>query len=278
MIARAKRVSGDAGERAMTDVSITITVNFPMSEQNTRLARDMLEAATQLDPNAADAAAWLAELTVSDYLNYWNNTGRTALQNANNLTARLTAAANPPPRAYYAQGFVHRARGKHPDARDAFFEARTRNPNFIRAYAHEGAQQINLGNWNAGQQLVDQAIAMSPTHPSIGVFQCIKGRGYFFEAVAANAARFADAIHWLELSRADRDNLWYNRAYLMAAYQLVGRTTDAQNELAAFKLNYTQIVVPDDIHTKFEVRNPNGNAAQAVKNGRKAMLDAIKTI
>jgi len=262
----------------MANVSITITVNFPMTEQNTRLARDMLEAATQLDPNATDAAAWLADLTVSDYLNYWNNTGRAALNDASDLTDQLTAVTNPPALAYYAQGFVHRAHGRHSDARYSFLLARTADPNFVRAYAHEGAQLINLGNWNAGQQLVDQAIAMSPNDASIGVFQCMKARGYFFEAVAGNAALYADAINWLEQSRTNRPNLWYNRAYLIAAYQLANRLNDASAELTAFKNQYPQITTPQDIHTKFEARNPNGNCAQSVKDGRKTMLDTISQI
>jgi len=261
----------------MSNVSITITVNFPMTEPNTRLARDMLEAATQLDPGAADAAAWLADLTMSDYLNYWNNAGRAALLEASALTEQLTAAVAPPPLAYYAQGFVQRAHGKHVDARYSFQLARTADPKFARAFAHEGAQQINLGNWDAGQQLVDQAIAMDPASPSIGVFQCMKGRGYFFEAVAGNAARMTDAITWLERSRASRPDLWYNRAYLIAAYQLSGNK-DPTAELNAFKTQYPEITTPQDIHTKFEARNPNGNAAQAVKDGRKAMLTAIAQI
>lgn len=263
----------------MSDVQVSITVNFPMTEQNTKLARDMLEKAVQLDPNAADAAAWLADLTISDYLNCWNKTGKKSLQDAGNLADLALAAESPPPLAHYAKGFFHRAMGEHANARDEFHDASTAKPGFARAIAHEGAQLINLGEWDAGRQLVDQAIGIDPTSPSLGVFYYMKGRAFFFEAVAGGPATFDDAVDWFEQSRAERDNLWYNWAYLIAAYQLAGRPDDAATQLAAFKLQYgATITSPNDIKTKFETHNPNGDADPAVVQGRQTFLDTIAAI
>jgi tetratricopeptide (TPR) repeat protein len=262
----------------MSDVQISIAVNFARTEENTLLARDMLAKAVQLGGNA-DAAAWLADLTISDYLNCWNGADSGDLENAGNHIAIALANQSPPPAlAFYAQGCLHRAYGRHEDAQNAFHQARTADPDFARAFAHEGAELINLGDWESGRQLVDQAIALGCDDSSRGVFYCMKGRAYFFEAAACASPDYTDAIYWLEQSRAKRDNLWYNWAYLIAAYHLGDRTNEASAQLAAFRAKYTTISEPDDITTQFEAHNPDGDCHPSVTQGRKTFLDAIKAI
>src|ERR1700751_5432080 len=76
---------------------------------------------------------------------------------------------------------------------------------------------IVVGRPNEAPALVKQAVTISPRDPSLGFFYHIMGRAYF------QAADYQNAIAWLEKSVRARDNVWYNRAYLISAYALMGR-------------------------------------------------------
>jgi hypothetical protein len=106
----------------------------------------------------------------------------------------------------------------------------------------------------------------------------MKGRSYFFEAAAGDNAKFTEAIRWLEQSRATRDNLWYNWAYLIAAYHLAGKTKDAKEELARFKTKYRTLGIPEDVRNRLEARNPDGDSHQATMRGRNKFFDALRAV
>ncbi len=136
----------------------------------------------------AAALSVSADVLVSDYLNRWNNAGAPELAQAEQAVNEALNIDPGIPLAHYADAFIHRAKGEHQAASDAFDRAITHDPDFARAYAQKGAEQINLGYPERAQELVETAIRLSPQDSSLGVFHWILGRARFF------AGQYPEAI------------------------------------------------------------------------------------
>ena len=95
----------------------------------------------------------------------------------------------------------------------------------------EANELINAGRPEEAPPLVRKAIALSSRDPSLGVFYWNLGRASFF------ANQYDDAIPWLRRAVELRPNLWYNWAYLVSSYALVGQDTEARKVLADFNTN-----------------------------------------
>jgi tetratricopeptide (TPR) repeat protein len=76
-----------------------------------------------------------------------------------------------------------------------------------------------------------KAIALSPRDPYAGVFYWVIGRAYF---VTQN---YDDAIVWLRKAVEVRPNVWYSRAYLLAAYAHLGRHEQPEGRAALSDYN-----------------------------------------
>lgn len=158
----------------------------------------------------------------------WNGAGKDQLDQAEQAKRNAIALDPELALAYYADGLIHRARGEHHAAFEAFRHAVKLNPNFARADAQEGDELVNIGRPLEAPALVDAAISLSPLDPSLGQFYWIKGRAHFF------AGDYQDAITWLQKSVEVRSNLWYNRLYLVSAYELSGDAEQAKRVLRDF--------------------------------------------
>ena len=189
-----------------------------LTPQNSLLARNSLQASVARDPHSAETWSQLAWVLVLDYRNGWNEATRER-ELAQAREALRQAFANAPgiATAYYADGLIRQTDGDQKGALEAFEQARRLNPNYALAYAQNANQLIIVGRPNEAPALVKQAIAISPRDPSLGFFYHIMGRAYF------HAGDYQNAIAWLEKSVRIRDNVWYNRAYLISAYALTGR-------------------------------------------------------
>jgi adenylate cyclase len=189
-----------------------------LTPENSLLARKSLEASVARDPNSTEAWSQLAWVLALDYMNGWNQATREReLVQAREALRQAFAKAPALATAYYADGLIRRADGDQQGALESFEQARRLNPNYALAHAQNANQLIVVGRPNEAPALVEQAIAISPRDPSLGFFYHIMGRAYF------HAGDFQNAISWLEKSVRVRDNVWWNRAYLISAYALVGR-------------------------------------------------------
>ena len=239
----------------MTVLDLSLTLQY--SPQTTLAARQFLQTAVAYDPQSADAWAWLADLLASDYLNVWNDAGESELAQAETAAANALAIDPEHAVAHFARGFTLRARGKHRAALFAFDRAVRSDANFARAYAHKGAQFLNIGRPEDALPLVQQAIDLSPDNPSIGVFHWMLGRVYFF------IEDYASAIPWLQQAVAERPNLSYCWLYLIAALDLAGRTAEADQALADFKAYNSahgiDITDPVNMAAENEAKNPNAD-------------------
>ncbi len=205
-----------------------------VTPEHTLAARQLLTESLQLDPNSAQAWARLAQITASDYLNHWNNTGRAQLHEAEKAVHKALLLDPNLALAHLAKGFVLRAQGDHHAAYEAFAHAIDLDPNFALAYATEGNELILIGRPNEAPPLVERAIALSPRDPSLGIFYWTIGRANFF------SGRYEQAIVWLRKSVEERPNLWYNQLYLVSAYALSDKIGEAQKALAEFNRRFSK--------------------------------------
>jgi adenylate cyclase len=186
-------------------------------------ARRFLEEAVQRDPQSAESWSQLAAVLANDYLNNWNEaqqgqaTGQDLLRRAEHALQEALKIDPTVATAHLAAGFIRRAKGDQQGAFDAFDRAVQLDPNSARALAQKANQLVMVGRPKEAPPLVLKAITLSPRDPYMGMFHWVIGRAYF---VVQN---YDDAIVWLRKAVELRPNVWYNRAYLLAAYALTGR-------------------------------------------------------
>lgn len=200
--------------------------------------RELLQRSAALDPNSAETWARIGEVIVSDYLTSWNNTGREQLREAEDAVRRALRIDPNHALAHVAQGLVHRAYGDHHEALVAFNRAIELDRNFAIAYAHKGNELTLIGRPAEAPVFVEQAIRLSPHHPSIGMFQWIIARALFF------IGEYEQSIHWLRQSIETRPNLWFTRLYLVSAFALADMPAQAARALSEFNR-----VFPHPIYT-----------------------------
>ncbi len=195
-------------------------------------ARQFLEESLQRDPQSAESWSQLAGLLVNDYLNHWNEAkqsaeaGRDLLRRAEKALAEAEKIDSTVAAAHLADGFIRRAKGDHQGALDAFDRAIQLDPNSARAYAQKANQLVMVGRPKEAPPLVLKTIALSPRDPYVGTFYWVIGRAYF---VMQN---YDDAIVWLRKAVEVRPNVWYSRAYLLAAYAHLGRHEQPEGRAA----------------------------------------------
>jgi len=195
----------------------------PVTPQRTQEMRGLLDSAV------AETAALNATTLLCQYLNRWDNVGRDELQQAE---AAIQIALNPNnPRlflAHYAKAFLHRSRGEHQAALEAFDETIKLAPDFARVYAQKGEDLLYLGRFAEAIAAVERAIELSPKSAVRGYFFWVKGRALFF------LHQDAEAVRWLQDSVRAWSNVWYNRLYLVSAHAHVGKMSAASRVLQAF--------------------------------------------
>jgi adenylate cyclase len=231
-----------------------------LSPQSTQQMRGLLEA------SAAEASALAATTVLCDYLNRWNNAGRAEVNKAEAAAQQALAVNADLFLAHYAMGFVWRTRGEHEAALAAFTETLKHAPRFARAYAQRGGTLVYLGRFEDGIADVEKAIELSPRSPSRGMFYWIIGRARFF------MGQYAEAVSWLQRSVRLWPNLWYNRLYLVSAYELSGNQTAARRALRAFDQAFPGYTMKSVIAN--ERATPDKNAL--VIAGRRLFHDGLR--
>jgi adenylate cyclase len=253
------QAEGRRAERAVVpdalDLRLRATSLFYQSviPENTMAARQLLTRAVQLDPRSAEAWARLAQLTASDYFNHWNDTGREQLRDAEEAVRQALLIDPNLALAHFANGFIHRTKGEHHLALEAFVRAIDLNPSFALAYAQKADELILTGRPNEAQPLVEQAIRLSPRDPSLGIFYWFIGRAEFC------AGRYDEAIPWLRKSVEVRQNIWYNRLYLASAYALRQDLDAARQTLADFNQRFASPAYTVAVVIAHEGTNPDND-------------------
>jgi tetratricopeptide (TPR) repeat protein len=243
---------------------------------NTMLIKQAVEHVFSRDPkhkNDPEILAFDAHVRCCDYLNRWNGADDTELEAAERAAETALSLTNRKHRrALYVSAFLHRARGNHAESLDAFnrvikLKRRAKDRMAAVAYAQSGAQEMYLGHPEKTRELVYRAIAMTrPDSPALGVFYWIAGRVPFIQG------NYGEAINWLERSLAIRPNFWYTRAWLIAAYALIGRSDAAREALIGFRTLFPQL------NSIAAVTNAEGNIAHTdplLIDARKKVHDGL---
>jgi adenylate cyclase len=181
-----------------------------------------------LDESTAETAALTATTVLCEYLNRWNEAGQDRVARAEAAVEQALARDASHFMAHYAKGFLHRSRGQHQAALNAFEETIKCAPEFARAYAQKGEQLLYLGRFEDAIAAVQRAIELSPKSAVRGYFYWVIGRAHFF------LGRDADAISWLQRSVRSWPNVWYNRLYLVSANAHAGKRAAATRVLQSF--------------------------------------------
>jgi class 3 adenylate cyclase len=245
-----KSVNPDALELRLRATSLFFGSIAP---ENTLAVRQLLQRSVSLDPSSAEAWARLAEVTVSDHLNRWNDTGKEQVHDAEEAVRKALLIDPSNALAHLANGLIHRSRGEHHSALEAFSRAVELDRNFALAYANKGSELSLVGRPAEAPPLVEQALRLSPHDPSIGIFHWVAGRASFF------AGQYDDAVSWLHKSIQARPNLWYNRLYLVSAYALLGKMDEAARALAEFNRRFPSPVYTLAVVKLHETTNPNSD-------------------
>ncbi len=208
--------------------AMATSTGFPTPETALE-TRKHAEAGLMADPDNARLLGLLAFWLASDVLNGWNNAGKAEVERAD-AAARKAISLDPNvARAHHALGWVHRIRGNHQAALDAFKQTIKIDPNFAAAYAQAANEMVFLGDAKGAIPLAEKAAELSPHDPSIGVFLWVKGRALF---AVGDCGKAADALQ--ELVRV-RPNLWFPWPWWAAALALCNRDAEAKHALEGFK-------------------------------------------
>jgi tetratricopeptide (TPR) repeat protein len=226
------------------------------TQDSTREMRAFLEQALgnagELAPQAsAEARALLADVIICRYLNHWDEGGETQLAAAEERIEEALQIAPDTVLAHFAKGFLHRARGQHELALAAFQKTLAYNPSLIPVHVQIGTELLYLGRPQEGLPHIERAIELAPGHPFRSVFHWNMGRILFL------LAQYDDAIPWLEKSVSLQKDLWYTRLYLVSAYALTGKASEAKRALDEFNILFPNYTIARAIETEKVDRNPS---------------------
>lgn len=261
------RVEGRRAERAVQPDALDLRLRATsllfssVAPEHTLTIRRLLQRSAELDPDSAETWARLAEIVASDYLCRWNDTGTEQLRVAEEAVRKALLIDPNHALAHVSRGLVDRAFGEHHLALEAFTRAIELDRNCARAYAHKGNELSLLGRPAEAPAFVEQAMRLSPRDSSIGMFQWINGRAYFY------LEQYHQAIPWLRRSIAARPNLWFNRLYLVSACALADLPGEAERALAAFNRVFQRPAYTLAVVERHEAAQPNDDTTVAA--GRK---------
>lgn len=203
--------------------------------ERTLEAEKLFSQVEVLDPGLPYLWAIFSIVLETLYLNRWRNGRADKADRRSGKVAKNKALQFTPndPLTYFAAGFVRRAEGDHEQALKDFDKAVTKNTCYAAAYIQKANELINLGRpWEAPVLVKFAIISLGLADQYLGSAYWVLGRAYFF------MTEFMSAIRWLAKSVEKRGDLTYNRIFLISAYALAGRQTDAREALGYFNGRY----------------------------------------
>jgi len=198
----------------------------PISPENYNEAISHFESALELDPQSAEAAAWLANLLAVRALDELTSFPNDDLHRARQLAAHALAAAPNNPMSHYARAQVLRAESRCAEAIPEYEAAIALDRSRAPAYAHIGWCKFLTGSVDGVIPYFEQAVRLSPHEPGIAPWY---GRLGVIQLLQSHVD---EAIASLEHARSENARLPFVHAWLAAAYALKGDEQRARAELA----------------------------------------------
>ena len=198
----------------------------PISPENYNEAIGYFESALELDPQSAEAAAWLANLLAVRALDELTPFPNDDLHRARQLAAHALAAAPNNAMSHYARAQVLRAESRCAEAIPEYEAAIGLDRSRAPAFAHIGWCKFLTGSVDGVIPNFEQAIRLSPHEPGIAPWYGRLGVVHLLQS------HIDDAIASLEKARSENARLPFVHAWLAAAYALKGDDNRAHAELA----------------------------------------------
>ena len=198
----------------------------PISKENSDEVVRLFETAVALDPQAVDAAAWLAVALTVRVTDEVSDFPDVDLRRAEQLAGHALADAPNSMIAHYAKGQVLRAQSRCKEAIPEYERAIALDSSRASAYAHIGWCKFLTGVVDEAIPYFERAVRLSPFGPGIAPWY---GRMGVMQLLESHTD---EAIVSLEKARSDNARLPFVHAYLAAAYALKGETERARVELA----------------------------------------------
>ncbi|QND66329.1 tetratricopeptide repeat protein [Mesorhizobium loti] len=215
-------------------------------------ARELLQRATELDPNFASAYAFLALTHGIDYLNRWGASPPESMAQAEEAAARAVALDDSDPWAHWALAIAKLYTRRHDEAIDEVERALALNPNFAEAHVCRGETLYYSGRPEEALESFARGKTLNPYFPDVVLH---------FQALALfQLGRYEEAVDLL-LQRLARNAVTdVSRALLAASYGHLGRLEEAraawQEVLRVnpdYSLEYRRKVLPYKNPADFEL-------------------------
>ena len=198
----------------------------PISPENYNEAIAYFESALELDPQSAEAAAWLANLLAVRALDELTPFPNDDLHRARQLAAHALAAAPNNAMSHYARAQVLRAESRCAEAIPEYEAAIALDRSRAPAYAHIGWCKFLTGSIDGVIPNFEQAIRLSLHEPGIAPWYGRLGVVHLLQS------HLDEAIASLEKARSENARLPFVHAWLAAACALKGEDKRAHSELA----------------------------------------------
>ncbi|UVK51318.1 tetratricopeptide repeat protein [Mesorhizobium sp. AR02] len=215
-------------------------------------ARELLQRATELDPNFASAYAFLALTHGIDYLNRWGASPPESMAQAEEAATRAVTLDDNDPWAHWALAIAKLYTRRHDEAIEEVERALVLNPNFAEAHVCRGETLYYSGRPEEALESFARGKTLNPYFPDVLLH---------FQALALfQLGRYDEAVDLL-LQRLARNAITdVSRALLAASYGHLGRLEEARTAWQEvlrvnpdYSLEYRRKVLPYKNPADFEL-------------------------
>ncbi len=154
-----------------------IELLFRYAQESNVQARQMYEKALTLDPQYAEAYAWLSWAYYFEWVFFWNTDPQT-LERAFELAQQAIALDDSLPRAHSALGYVYMEKQRYDQAIAEGERAIALDPNHADSYAIQAGTLILAGRPADALRLAEQAMRLNPRYPPFYLLM-LSGAYYF---------------------------------------------------------------------------------------------------
>jgi adenylate cyclase len=221
-------------------------LNQPSSPASMIEARGLFEQALNVQPTNVDALAGVAATLIFEFLNgYYSTGGEKRLHRAELLLDRALAIAPRHVMALKAKAALRRTQGKFEDAIATAEAVIAENPGEPWAYKEIGLSHLYQGRPEQALEWFDKADRIGPRDP--GRWTWLDARGHALILLG----RDAEAVRALTTALDANPRYMSSRAFLAAAYALLGQQEEARASLAIYDRDH-----PGTRISTFRTRSP----------------------
>jgi TolB-like protein len=221
-------------------------LNQPSSPPSMIEARGLFERALTVQPTNVDALAGVATTLIFEFLNgYYDSGGDRRLHRAELLIDRALAIEPRHVLALKAKAALRRTQGKFEEAMATAQAVIAENPGEPWAYKEIGLSHLYLGRPEQALEWFDKADRIGPRDPGRWTWQDARGHALIL------LGRDEEAVRALITALDANPRYMSSRAFLAAAYALLGRGDEARESLAVYDRDH-----PGTRISTFRTRSP----------------------